>query len=107
MLGVFIILLLINQLIMKLELTRNANNKVVGYKLIKESTDDTYAVEYVRDMLFYGLDDAVIAYDGRKTDKKTGDTIELKWATKAHKREERNRLDIELEEMLKENRNSL
>lgn len=86
---------------------RNANNEIVGYKLIKESTDDTNDVEYVRDMLFYGIGDTVIAYDGRKTDKETGETVELKWATKAHKREERNRIEIEFEEMLKEKRNSL
>ena len=85
---------------MKLELTRNADNKIVGYKLIKESTDDTNDVEYVRDMIFYGLGDQVIEYNGRVTDKETGETIELKWATKAHRDEEKIITDKEIEEIV-------
>ena len=85
---------------MKLELTRNADNKIVGYKLIKESTDDTNDVEYVRDMIFYGLGDQVIGYNGRVTDKETGQTVELKWATKAHRDKEIRRIEEEAEEIV-------
>lgn len=85
---------------MKLELIRNAADRIVGYKLVKESTDDSYAVEYVRDMIFYGLDDRVLTYDGRTTDKESGDTIELRWVTKSHEKIKRAILEKEVEELV-------
>ena len=72
---------------MKIELMRNDANKVVGYKLLREDGDDIATVEQVRDMLFWGMDEDVIDYNGRRTNEK-GETIELKFATKAHKKEE-------------------
>ena len=70
---------------MKLELIRNADNKIVGYKLLKEATDDTFAIEYVRDMIFFGMDEWELTYDGRTTDD-NNNTVELRWATREHKR---------------------
>jgi hypothetical protein len=76
---------------MKIELTRNNDNKIVGYKLLREDTDDSNVIECVRDMLFYGMDDSVLIYDGRNTDDNSN-TIELRWATKAHVKEERKKI---------------
>lgn len=75
---------------------RNANDKIIGYKLIKEETDDTHTIEYVRDMLFFGMDDYALEYNGRKTNDDNY-TIELKFATRGHVTEEREkqRLDNE------------
>jgi len=69
---------------MKMELTRNADNKVVGYKLIKEASDDVETFETVRDMYFWSLNNKVLVYDGRVSDKTTDETVELKFATKEH-----------------------
>jgi len=81
---------------MKLELIRNADNKIVGYKLLKEATDDTFAIEYVRDMIFFGMDDYKLTYDGRTTDD-NNDTIELRWATREHKRRKKEEEDARYE----------
>lgn len=70
---------------MKLELLRNADNKVVGYKMIKESSDDTAIFEQIRDMYFWNMDDQVLDYDGRTTNDE-GYTTTLKFATKEHKK---------------------
>lgn len=74
---------------MKAELIRNSNNQVVGYKLIKEPTDDLETFERMRDMHFWGVDEEVITYNGRVSDKETDTTVELKFATKAHAKKER------------------
>lgn len=81
---------------MKIELRRDADNKVIGYRLLKEETDDTYTIEYVRDLLFFGMDDNVIQYDGR-TSNANGETIELKWAKRGYvkKKREEERLESE------------
>ncbi len=81
---------------MKLELIRNAENRLVGYKLLKEQTDDTYDFECVRDMIFFGCGDNVLTYDGRKTDHQEH-TIELKWVTKSHQRIQRLEEEIQHE----------
>lgn len=78
---------------MKAELIRNSNNKVVGYKLIKETTDDLETFERMRDMHFWGIEDSVITYNGRVSDKQTDETVELKFATKAHAKEERDKIN--------------
>ena len=68
---------------MKLELIRNSDDRIVGYKLIKEESDDTASFEAIRDMHFFGVNDNVIKYHGRTSDI-TDATTELKFATKAH-----------------------
>jgi hypothetical protein len=71
---------------MKLELVRNPddNNRVVGYKMIRESHDDVETFERIRDMYFWSIDEEVLTYDGRVSDKTTDETVELKFATKAY-----------------------
>ena len=66
---------------MKLELLRNADNKVVGYKMIKELSDDTAVFEQIRDMYFWNIDDQVLTYDGRTSDEQDY-TTSLKFVTK-------------------------
>ena len=85
---------------MQLELIKDVADRIVGYKLIKEATDRTYDVEYVRDMIFYGLDDMVLTYDGRTTDKDTGETIELRWVSKRYARLKREKEVKEMEELV-------
>lgn len=92
---------------MQLELIRDEANKIVGYKLIKEATDDTSSVEYVRNMIFYGMEDRVLTYDGRTTDKETGDTLELRWVTKGHAKVKRELMEKEMEELVNNKKSSL
>ena len=75
---------------MKMELIRNDANRVVGYKLIREATDDIATIEQARDMLFWGMDEDELGYNGRKTE--NDETIELRFATRAHRREEREKM---------------
>lgn len=77
---------------MKMELTRNADDKIVGYKLIKEEHDDLETFERVRDMYFWSLDQKVLVYDGRKSDE-NDNTTELKFATKAHRKQELDKIN--------------
>lgn len=77
---------------MKMELTRDANNKVVGYKLIKEASDDVETFERVRDMYFWALDQEVLVYNGRNSDD-DDNTTELKFATKAHRKQEMDKIN--------------
>ena len=77
---------------MKMEITRNADNKVVGYKLIKEEHDDLETFERVRDMYFWALDQEVLVYDGRKSDD-NDNTTELNFATKAHHKEKMDKIN--------------
>jgi hypothetical protein len=86
---------------MQLELIRNEANRVVGYKLLKQETDNTHEFEYVRDMIFYGWGDDALTYDGRTTDKETDHTIELRWVTKSHAKVKRELMEKEFEELVK------
>jgi hypothetical protein len=52
--------------------------------MIRESHDDVETFEHIRDMYFWGIDENVLTYDGRVSDKATDETVELKFATKAH-----------------------
>ena len=74
---------------MKVEITRNADNKVVGYKLIKESDADYETIERIRDMYYWGLNDQVIVYNGRSSTPGTDYTCELRFCTEEHKRIEK------------------
>ena len=47
-----------------------------------------FTIIHPQDLLFFGLDETVIKYNGRKSDEKTGDTLELFFATKKHIKEE-------------------
>lgn len=71
---------------MKLELRRDSDNKVVGYKMIKEEHDDLETFERIRDMYFWNMDEEVLVYDGRKSDE-NDNTVQLNFATKAHHKE--------------------
>lgn len=92
---------------MKLELIKDVADRIVGYKLIKEETDRTYDVEYVRDMIFYGMEDMALTYDGRTTDKDTGETIELRWVSKRYAMLKREKEVKEMEELVNNKKSSL
>lgn len=92
---------------MQLELIRDEANKIVGYKLIKQETDNTREFEYVRDMIFYGMDEDLLTYDGRTTNKETGLTIELRWVTKGHAKVKRELMEKEMEELVNNKKSSL
>ena len=86
---------------MKLELIKNKESKIVGYKLVKEATDNTHDVEYVRDMIFYAMDEDVLTYDGRTVDQESGETVELRWVTKGHALVKRQEMKKEIREIVK------
>ena len=92
---------------MKLELIKDVADRIVGYKLVKEATDRTYDVEYVRDMIFYGMEDMALTYDGRTTDKDTGETIELRWVSKRYAMLKREKEVREMEELVNNKKSSL
>lgn len=92
---------------MKLELIRNKENRIVGYKLVKEVTDNTHDVEYVRDMIFSAMDEDVLTYDGRTTDKQSGETVELRWVKKWHASIKRQEMEKEVQEIVKNKKSSL
>ena len=92
---------------MKLELIKDVADRIVGYKLVKEATDRTYDVEYVRDMIFYGMEDMALTYDGRTTDKDTGETIELRWVSKRYAMLKREKEVKDMEELVNNKKSSL
>lgn len=85
---------------MKIELMHNSEGKRVGFKLIRETTDDIATVEQVRDMLFWGMGDEALDYNGRTADKSTDETIELRFATKAHRDEERKKMEEDVKKLI-------
>ena len=78
----------------------NDQQITVGFKLIREDGDDVVTIERVRDMLFWGLGDKVLDYDGRKSDKETNQTLELMFTTKAYQKENKEQRDKEYMEFL-------
>jgi hypothetical protein len=85
---------------MKIELMFNDQQITVGFKLIREDGDDVVTIERVRDMLFWGLGETALDYDGRKSDKETNQTLELMFTTKAHQKENKEQREKEYMEFL-------
>ena len=77
--------------IMKIELTRDTDNKIVGYKMIKESNEDTNIIEIIRDMHFFGFGETLVKYDGRSSDD-NDDTIELRFNKEWYAKQEDKRI---------------
>lgn len=73
---------------MKIELIRNEDKTSVGYKLVKEDTDDAEVVYRVRDMLYWGTGYYEVVYDGAKFDPETGYPVELQFKYKGIVEEE-------------------
>jgi len=69
---------------MKVEIVRNSDNNVIGYKLIRETLEEIETIERIRDMHFWGMGDNVIEYNGRISDKDTDDTLELRFTKKKY-----------------------
>lgn len=66
----------------------NEQQITIGFKLIREESDDIVTIERVREMLFWGINDTLIEYNGRKSDQNTNQTLELRFAQAGHIREE-------------------
>lgn len=66
---------------MKIEIIIS-NDKVAGYKFIRENDSDAHEIELIRAMHFMGMDDQVIVYGGRKTDETHTHTMELEFRKK-------------------------
>ena len=47
---------------MRIELTKNDNNKTIGYKLIPENESEKYQINEIRNQYFFGS----VKYDGRE-----------------------------------------
>ena len=86
---------------MKIQLTRNADNKIVGYKMIKESEEDADTIEFIRDMYFWSIGDQVLTYDGRNSDERDN-TVELKFVRKWYAEENRQRINDEIRKRFEE-----
>jgi hypothetical protein len=70
---------------MKIEITRNEEKEVIGYKIIRESADELEVIERIRDMYFWGhLGE--MKYDGRSSEKGTDDTVELRFIGAKHRK---------------------
>lgn len=85
---------------MKLQLIRNAENKVVGYKLIRESIEEYEAMERVRDMYFWGHL-GKMKYHGRTSDEATNETVEIRFVCEDHYNKEKQAEMEELEDFRK------
>jgi hypothetical protein len=82
---------------MKLELIRDDNNTLSGYKIIRETEDELEAIEMVRDMYFWGHI-GKLKYGGRKSKPGTDDTMELSFVTQEYKILEREKHKQEIQE---------
>jgi Co/Zn/Cd efflux system component len=69
---------------MKVEIVRNSDDNVVGYKLIRESIEELETIERIRDMHFWGTEDNAIKYNGRLSEENTDDTLELRFTKKKY-----------------------
>ena len=73
---------------MKLELIKDDNNKISGYKIIRETEDELEAIEMVRDMYFWGHL-GKLKYGGRSSAPETDDTSELRFVTEEYAEQEK------------------
>jgi hypothetical protein len=86
---------------MKLELIRDDNNTLSGYKIIRETSDELDTMEIVRDMYFWGHI-GKLKYGGRKSEPGTDNTMELSFVTQEYADQERAKHKIAIEEYKKE-----
>ena len=90
---------------MKLELIRDDNNKLSGYKIIRETEDELEAIEMVRDMYFWGHI-GKLKYGGRCSEPGTDNTMELKFVTQEYDNQQTEKLKILVEEYKQEKLNN-
>ena len=90
---------------MKLELIRDDNNNLSGYKIIRETEDELEAIEMVRVMYFWGHL-GKLKYGGRCSEPGTDNTMELSFVTQEYADQERVKHKIAIEEYKKEKLNN-
>jgi len=90
---------------MKLELIRDDNNNLSGYKIIRETSDELETIEMVRDMYFWGHL-GKLKYGGRCSEPGTDDTMELKFVTEEYAILQREKLKRLVEEYKQEKLNN-
>jgi hypothetical protein len=90
---------------MKLELIRDDNNKLSGYKIIRETSDELDTIEIVRDMYFWGHI-GKLKYGGRCSEPGTDDTMELSFVTEEYAILEREKLKLAVEQYKEEKLNN-
>ena len=86
---------------MKLELIRDDNNNLSGYKIIRETEDELEVIEMVRDMYFWGHL-GKLKYGGRCSEPGTDDTMELKFVTQEYDNQQTEKLKTLVEEYKQE-----
>lgn len=69
---------------MKVEIVKNSDDVIIGYKLIRETLEEIETIERIRDMHFWGMGEQVIKYNGRLSEENTDDTIELRFTKKKY-----------------------
>jgi hypothetical protein len=82
---------------MKLELIRDDNNNLSGYKIIRETEDELEAIEMVRDMYFWGHL-GKLKYGGRCSEPGTDNTMELKFVTQEYADQQKEKINRLVEE---------
>jgi hypothetical protein len=90
---------------MKLELIRDDNNNLSGYKIIRETSDELDTIEIVRDMYFWGHL-GKLKYGGRCSEPGTDNTMELKFVTEEYDNQQREKLNRLVEEYKQEKLNN-
>lgn len=78
---------------MRIELIRDDNNNLSGYKIIRETEDELEAIEMVRDMYFWGHL-GKLKYGGRSSKPGTDDTMELRFVNEEYEKQQREKLNI-------------
>jgi hypothetical protein len=86
---------------MKLELIRDDNNNLSGYKIIRETEDELDIMEIVRDIYFWGHI-GKLKYGGRKSEPGTDNTMELSFVTEEYAILEREKLKLLVEQYKEE-----
>lgn len=70
---------------MIVELIRNEENQVIGWSLEGESEEDMKSLRAIRDLSFWGFNDAAIEYNGRaKSNDAAGNPGILSWKQKKY-----------------------
>jgi hypothetical protein len=81
---------------MRVEIIRNNDNKVVGYKIVRESIDDRETIERIRDMYFWGHL-GKIKYDGRSSEFDSDETTEIRFVSEEHQKQQDEERKVRLE----------
>jgi hypothetical protein len=83
---------------MQIELVKNEAGKTVGWTIIGETEEDKLRLGSMRNLLFFGMYDNVVEYDGMTSDPEDNDyVLKLHFATKGYIKEKKEKFRKEIE----------